>query len=204
MARLRPTRPRARGTQAVPPEEGHATAPLPQGRGVARTLSTSRSRPCSPPCAGLSRRRRQDASSFNQQTTDAGRHPPDFVESPVVSRDRASRPCPKPPGWPASVDTETFQPALCHLFMVDRGHDARSDPGAVACASNHFVVRSGPATGIRSSRARTPSSRLGEANDPRFQARITSPTRLPLSRSRTHRDALPKVSATIRRGARGS
>jgi hypothetical protein len=64
-----------------------------------------------------------------------------------------------------------------------------------------FVVRWGPATGIRSSKARTPTSRPGEADDLRFHTKITSPSRLPLSRSRTRHDVGSGPSPEGERGA---
>lgn len=68
----------------------HDQHPFHEGAGLARTLSTSSSRPCWPQPLGLTRASRQDASSLNQQTTDASRHPLDFLESSKALRTRPS------------------------------------------------------------------------------------------------------------------
>jgi len=61
-------------------------------------------------------------------------------------------------------------------------------------------VRSGPATGIRARKLGLLPHAREKLCDPRFQAKITSPSRLPLSRSRTRRVVDPRVAARGRVG----
>jgi len=80
------------------------------------------------------------------------------------------------------------------------GHDARSSSRAVSRSSIRSVVRLGPATGIRARKPRLLPHARERLCDPRFQAKITSPSRLPLSRSRARRVVDPKVAARGRAG----
>jgi hypothetical protein len=80
------------------------------------------------------------------------------------------------------------------------GHDARSSSRAVSRSSIRSVVRLGPATGIRARKSGLLPHAREKLGDPRFQAKITSPSRLPLSRSRARRAVDPKVAARGRAG----
>lgn len=151
----------------------HDQHPFHEDAGLARTLSTSSSRPRWPQPLGLTRASRQDASSLNQQTTDASRHPLDFLESSKALR---TRPSPglstklvrirAPSEWPAAVDTATFQPVLPHHSWWAR-RTRRAKP--ISCGLPLFdgsVVRlapKGPCHGYPSPEAQTPTSRPGEA-----------------------------------------
>lgn len=80
------------------------------------------------------------------------------------------------------------------------GHDARSSSRAVSRSSIRSVVRLGPATGIRARKLGLLPHARERLFDPRFQAKITSPSRLPLSRSRARRAVDPKVADRGRTG----
>jgi len=73
------------------------------------------------------------------------------------------------------------------------GHDAQSSSRAVSRASIRSVVRLGPATGIRARKLGLLPHARERLFDLRFQAKITSSSRLPLSRSRARRAVDPKV-----------
>lgn len=140
---------------------------------------------------GVNRWLRQDASPLNQQTTDARRHPKNFDESPDSIRPRTFRPldfaC---PGGLCAVDTATVQQALLHhSWWLRRARRAKLVSSGLPLFDG-FVVRAGPecrpkatSTGALpwcpGSKARTPSSRRKRLCDPRFQAEITSFSRLP-------------------------
>jgi len=168
----------------APPKKNAQPAPFPQERGEISnaidvedpTLLASFTR-CDP------RAVRQDASPPNQQTTETSRHPSDFVEIAVGLRSRTLRPVFAHLRVDRAVDTATFQPAFPTIHGEHEGHDARSSSRAVSRSSICSVVRSGPATGIRARKPRLLPHAREKLCDPRFQAKISSPSRLPLSRS---------------------
>jgi hypothetical protein len=99
------------------------------------------------------------------------------------------------------VDNRCVPASPSPPFMVGvEGHDARSSSRAVSRSSIRSVVRLGPATGIRARKPRLLPHAREKLDDPRFQAKITSPSRLPLSRSRARHVVDPKVAARGRAG----
>jgi hypothetical protein len=103
-------------------------------------------------------------------------------------------PLPNTYAWPARwIPMRSSQPSP-PIHGEHEGHDARSSSRAVSRSSIRFVVRSGPATGIRARKLGLLPHARKRLIDPRYQTKITSPSRLPLSRSRARRAVDPKVA----------
>jgi len=125
---------------------------------------------------GVSRASWQDASSFNQQTTDASRHPLDFIASSARFGLEPCGPLPLHSEWTARWIPPRPSQSSPLIHRGTRGHDARSSSRAVSRPSTGYVVRLDPATGFPShawrsfaipvSRRRSPLPRAFRCRDP--------------------------------------
>jgi len=200
VALLLRARPKALSTKAASLRRGtHSRHPCRRGRGSLERYRRRGTLPCWPP-ARFDPHGRQDASPLNLQTTETSRHPSDFAESSPASEFEPCGPHPNTNEWTARWRPMRSSQPFPTIHGEVEGHDARSSSRAVSRSSIRSVVRLGPATGIRARKPRLLPHAREKLDDPRFQAKITSPSRLPPSRSRTRHAADPKVAARGRAG----